>query len=125
MEKLKFYDFNEEIKQKAEEVLDGDQKLVTEFWREKLEKEAGKNWDTFYKHNQANFFKDRHYILKEFSELQEAAKYGECLLLDVGCGVGNAFFPLCAELPSLKVNAFDFAKTAVDLIPSHSEFDPE
>ena len=29
-----------------------------------------KNWDKFYKLNKTNFFKDRHYILREFEELK-------------------------------------------------------
>jgi methyltransferase-like protein 6 len=34
-------------------------RMVTEFKAEKLEKEAKKNWDTFYKRNETRFFKDR------------------------------------------------------------------
>lgn len=30
-----------------------------------------KNWEKFYKFNKTNFFKDRHYILKEFPELKD------------------------------------------------------
>ena len=30
-----------------------------------------KNWEKFYKFNKTNFFKDRHYILKEFPELRD------------------------------------------------------
>ena len=29
-----------------------------------------KNWEKFYKFNKTNFFKDRHYILREFLEFQ-------------------------------------------------------
>ena len=29
-----------------------------------------KNWEKFYKFNKTNFFKDRHYILREFEELK-------------------------------------------------------
>jgi hypothetical protein len=38
----------------------------------KLEKEAKKNWDLFYKANKTNFYKDRHYIKYEFAEIAEA-----------------------------------------------------
>jgi methyltransferase-like protein 6 len=34
----------------------------------------GKNWEKFYKLNKTNFFKDRHYILKEFEELKNDEK---------------------------------------------------
>ncbi len=38
------------------------------------------------------------------------------LLLEVGCGVGNFFFPLLEECPSLQVVACDFSQRAVDLV---------
>lgn len=37
-------------------------------------------------------------------------------LLEVGCGVGNAFFPLCRKYPTLHVFACDFAKSAIEII---------
>jgi len=42
---------------------------ISEFKREKLEKEARKNWDLFYKRNSNHFFKDRHWLTREFPEL--------------------------------------------------------
>jgi hypothetical protein len=36
---------------------------------EKYNKDAAKYWDKFYKHNTTHFFKDRHWILREFPEL--------------------------------------------------------
>lgn len=47
-----------------------DQVLVSEFKQLKLEKEAQKNWDLFYKRNSTNFFKDRHWTTREFEELK-------------------------------------------------------
>ena len=35
----------------------------------RLEIDARKNWDIFYKQNQTNFYKDRHYLAREFVEL--------------------------------------------------------
>ena len=49
--------------------LEADKTLVTEFKQNKLEKEAQKNWDLFYKRNTTKFFKDRHWTTREFSEL--------------------------------------------------------
>ena len=46
-----------------------DKKLVSEFKQNKLEQEAQKNWDIFYKRNTTKFFKDRHWTLREFQEL--------------------------------------------------------
>ncbi|KAJ1336569.1 hypothetical protein BSLG_007353 [Batrachochytrium salamandrivorans] len=43
----------------------------SEFKRNKLINEAARNWDIFYKRNTTNFFKDRHWTMREFPELQE------------------------------------------------------
>lgn len=51
------------------EKLKNDTALVAEFKQTKLEKEAEKNWDLFYKRNTTKFFKDRHWTTKEFREL--------------------------------------------------------
>uniref|UniRef100_A0A8C3YR36 Methyltransferase 6, tRNA N3-cytidine n=1 Tax=Catagonus wagneri TaxID=51154 RepID=A0A8C3YR36_9CETA len=53
-----------------EENLKRDQALVSDFKQQKLEKEAQKNWDLFYKRNSTNFFKDRHWTSREFEELR-------------------------------------------------------
>ena len=42
---------------------------VTDFWRDKYENEASIYWDKFYKKNEKNFFKDRHYLSNEFFEI--------------------------------------------------------
>lgn len=44
--------------------------LVSDFKQLKLEREAQKNWDLFYKRNSTHFFKDRHWTTREFEELQ-------------------------------------------------------
>ena len=49
--------------------LDDNSKIVSDFKQNKLEKEAQKNWDLFYKRNSTNFFKDRHWTTAEFKEL--------------------------------------------------------
>ena len=77
-----------------------------------------KNWEKFYKFNKTNFFKDRHYIIDEFSELKED-KREKITLLDIGCGVGNSFYPLIKNLPNLYVNAFDFSKRAINMAKTH------
>lgn len=55
------------------EKLDGEV-LVSDFKQIKLEKEAQKNWDLFYKRNSTNFFKDRHWTTREFEELKACRK---------------------------------------------------
>ncbi|XP_016849885.1 tRNA N(3)-methylcytidine methyltransferase METTL6 isoform X2 [Anolis carolinensis] len=44
--------------------------VVSDFKQQKLEKEAQRNWDLFYKRNSTNFFKDRHWTTREFEELK-------------------------------------------------------
>lgn len=58
-----------ELTLEEKEKLEKDVKLVTEFKQNKLEKEAQKNWDLFYKRNTTKFFKDRHWTTREFSDL--------------------------------------------------------
>lgn len=58
------------LSSEEEEKLKRDQVLVSDFKQQKLEKEAQKNWDLFYKRNSTNFFKDRHWTTREFEELR-------------------------------------------------------
>nr|KAJ3416647.1 hypothetical protein HK105_001208 [Polyrhizophydium stewartii] len=46
-------------------------RALSEFKRTKLEADAARNWDIFYKNNTTNFFKDRHWTHREFVELRE------------------------------------------------------
>ena len=50
------------------------EEVISNFKRDKLEREAQKNWDLFYKRNSTNFFKDRHWLTKEFPDLLQAVK---------------------------------------------------
>ena len=97
-----------------------------------------KSWDRFYKRNAANFFKDRHYLANEFSDLTQqltldsdaaaAAPFTSSSassssssssprhLLEVGCGVGNALFPLQSSFPALHLHGCDASKNAIGLI---------
>lgn len=47
------------------------EKPISEFRQNKLEKDALKNWDLFYKRNGTRFFKDRHWTTREFNELMK------------------------------------------------------
>lgn len=41
------------------------------------------------------------------------------VLLEAGCGAGNTIFPLLRANPSLRVYAFDFSETAVQIVSGH------
>ena len=112
-----------------------DSRLVTEFKANKLEQDAQKNWDLFYKRNETNFFKDRHWTTREFQEIlgddisnnsnDEAKKK---TLLEVGCGVGNLAFPLLEEKLNLHIYCCDFSPRAVQFVkdnPLYEEADIE
>jgi methyltransferase-like protein 6 len=53
-----------------------DKTLVSEFKRNKLEKEAERHWDLFYKRNTTKFFKDRHWTKREFEDLVGSSNVG-------------------------------------------------
>ena len=58
------------LSSEEEEKLKRDQVSVSDFKQQKLEKDAQKNWDLFYKRNSTHFFKDRHWTTREFEELR-------------------------------------------------------
>ena len=47
---------------------------VSDFKKDKLEREAKRNWDLFYKRNTDHFFKDRHWLTREFAALSTLNK---------------------------------------------------
>ncbi|EFJ09092.1 hypothetical protein SELMODRAFT_447844 [Selaginella moellendorffii] len=103
--------------------------LVSAFWRDKYEREAMRYWDKFYKRNENRFFKDRHYLDKEWgnyftnlnsSRTPNASSAG--VVLEVGCGVGNTIFPLLAEYPHIFVHGCDFSPRAIEIVKAHSDY---
>lgn len=102
--------------------LERDTTLLSEFKRNKLETDAQKNWDLFYKRNETRFFKDRHWTKREFEELVTETPEGtgeRQVLLEVGCGVGNFIFPLLEEKTRFYIYACDFSPRAVQMVKSH------
>jgi len=107
--------------------------LVTGFEKSKLiSLSTAKNWDIFYKNNNRNFFKDRHYFKREFGKyinVQIAAalcRRGKTdargpVLFEIGCGVGNSVLPLLQEFPELRVVATDYSPTAIKLLDEELE----
>eukprot|EP00731_Ephydatia_muelleri_P007755 Em0004g93a len=98
---------------------------MSDFKREKLEREAKKNWDMFYKRNSTHFFKDRHWITREFPELLQNVSQIDArnpVLLEVGCGVGNTVYPLLEENPNMFIYACDFSPRAIEFVKANSEY---
>lgn len=113
-----FGHYARELTEEEVQQLEKDKELST-FQQNKLEKEAKKNWDLFYKRNSTHFFKDRHWITREFPELLHALSeldQSRPVLLEVGCGVGNTVFPLLEENTALFIHACDFSLRAVDFV---------
>ncbi|XP_022892751.1 uncharacterized protein LOC111407483 isoform X3 [Olea europaea var. sylvestris] len=93
---------------------------ISSFWREKYERDANKYWDIFYKRHQDKFFKDRHYLDKEWGNYFSGA--GRKVILEVGCGAGNTIFPLLAAYSDIFIHACDFSPRAVNLVKMHKDF---
>ncbi|XP_072709970.1 tRNA N(3)-cytidine methyltransferase METTL6 [Ciconia boyciana] len=104
-----------------------DRVLVSEFKQLKLEKEAQKNWDLFYKRNSTNFFKDRHWTTREFQELKACREFADqkLTILEAGCGVGNCLFPLLEEDLNIFAYACDFSPRAVEYVKKNALYSTE
>lgn len=107
-------------------------RMVPEFKANKLEIDAQRHWDLFYKRNETRFFKDRHWTTREFQELLADSQYSEPrerrTLLEVGCGVGNLVFPLLEEQVKEESAGFyfyacDFSLRAVQFVRSNPLYD--
>jgi len=121
-----FCDSVRELTPEEQEKLSKDSVLVSDFKKNKLETDARKNWDLFYKRNSTNFFKDRHWTHREFTELLPSnLSSRNHVLLEAGCGCGNAVFPLVEENDGLFVYACDFSQRAVDFVRSNPLYDAQ
>ncbi|XP_003222240.1 tRNA N(3)-methylcytidine methyltransferase METTL6 isoform X1 [Anolis carolinensis] len=101
--------------------------VVSDFKQQKLEKEAQRNWDLFYKRNSTNFFKDRHWTTREFEELKACREFDDqkLTILEAGCGVGNCLFPLLEEDLNIFAYACDFSPRAVEYVKQNPLYDPQ
>lgn len=59
------------MEMEAKKIVDQNEDKLEEEILNKFLTTQDKNWEKFYKFNKTNFFKDRHYILREFKELAE------------------------------------------------------
>ncbi|KAK4049381.1 hypothetical protein OIV83_004113 [Microbotryomycetes sp. JL201] len=114
-----------------QEIVKLNRTVADSFQINKHKKDAARNWDIFYKNNKDGFFKDRHWTDRDFTELarldaEDGASgkgKGKCVM-EVGCGTGAFVYPLLERYPNTQFYAFDFSPRAVDLVKSHSLYDP-
>jgi len=99
---------------------------VTDFNKKRFNDQPEKWWDKFYGNNQANFFKDRKWLVQEFPVLGQVTKadYGSVTVLEVGAGAGNTAFPVLASNrnPQLRLHACDYSAKAIDIIRSQTAY---
>uniref|UniRef100_A0A8D3CBM0 tRNA N(3)-cytidine methyltransferase n=1 Tax=Scophthalmus maximus TaxID=52904 RepID=A0A8D3CBM0_SCOMX len=114
--------------------------------QEEYDSRANEYWNDFYTIHENRFFKDRHWLFTEFPELAPQCgrsrersggvvdvdgdfpgSSATCRVLEVGCGVGNTVFPILKTNndPGLFVYCCDFSSTAVELVKTNPEYDPE
>lgn len=111
--------------------------VISTFWKDKYERDAKKYWDIFYKRHENRFFKDRHYLDKEWGryfsmhggdqpDTSDASTAGaisrKVVVLEVGCGAGNTIFPLLSTFPNVFMYACDFSPRAIDLVKIHKDY---
>ncbi|XP_073956818.1 tRNA N(3)-cytidine methyltransferase METTL6 [Choristoneura fumiferana] len=100
-------------------------RLIPEAKAQKLEREAKRHWDIFYKRNETKFFRDRHWTTREFQELINFNPEQKIVFLELGCGVGNMLFPLVEEgFDNFYFYACDFSPRAVEFVKSNKLYDP-
>lgn len=117
------YVWTAELEEQCKKIIDQNSDKMDQKTLDKFLEAQDKNWEKFYKFNKTNFFKDRHYILREFEELKadnrvsNKCKQGQetIVFLDIGCGVGNSFYPLLTKKDNLIVKGFDISKRAVTM----------
>ncbi|KAL8226207.1 hypothetical protein R6Q57_018764 [Mikania cordata] len=85
------------------------------------------SWDKFYDRHRNKFFKDRHYLEKDWGNYFSDDANGKTktktkTLLEAGCGAGNTIFPFAKKYPQLYIHACDFSHHALALVKSHPNF---
>eukprot|EP01134_Creolimax_fragrantissima_P003370 CFRG3370T1 len=101
------------------------EKPVSEKLKSLFERDARRNWDLFYKRNKNNFYKDRHWLTREFKRWFPVEKDTTFSIVEVGCGVGNLFFPLMEQYPNLIIYGFDLSANAINIIKQHPLYKEE
>jgi tRNAThr (cytosine32-N3)-methyltransferase len=88
----------------------------------KLDTNPNQFWNRFYSNNANRFFKDRHWLSREFSELFDS---GTRFICEIGCGAGNTVFPYLKESEDENAFAycFDYSSEAVKVVQQNPLYD--
>ncbi|XP_038391467.1 tRNA N(3)-methylcytidine methyltransferase METTL6-like isoform X4 [Canis lupus familiaris] len=112
------------LSSEEEEKLKRDQALVSDCKQQKLEKEAQKNWDLFYKRNSTNFFKGRHWTTREFEDLRSRREFEDQKLTILEAGCWDCLFPFLED-QNIFAYACDFFPRAVEYVKQNPLYDSE
>ena len=83
--------------------------------------DAASHWDNFYDTHGDKFFKDRHWITKEFASFDPSRIQS---LLEIGCGSGSTAIPISQILgKNAHVYACDFAPKAIEALQKRKDYD--
>lgn len=94
-------------------------RLISEYKAKQINLESKKHWDLFYKRNKVNFFKDRHWTIREFHDILGVPIKEKGNLLEIGCGVGNFIYPLIEENLNIFIHACDISPRAIEFVKLH------
>eukprot|EP00188_Purpureofilum_apyrenoidigerum_P002161 Plantae.Rhodophyta-Purpureofilum_apyrenoidigerum.ctg23092.p1 GENE.Plantae.Rhodophyta-Purpureofilum_apyrenoidigerum.ctg23092~~Plantae.Rhodophyta-Purpureofilum_apyrenoidigerum.ctg23092.p1 ORF type:complete len:311 (+),score=57.20 Plantae.Rhodophyta-Purpureofilum_apyrenoidigerum.ctg23092:148-1080(+) len=62
--------------------------------------------------------------LEKYALPSEEVLAGKTIVVEFGCGVGNATYPLLRANPELYAFSFDFSQVAIDFLRERTEYDP-
>ncbi len=90
------------------------------YWQKKYREDSAKSWNLFYKRNETRFFRDRHWLSREFPELFWPSVRR---ILELGCGVGNTALPLAEDKCASLMDALDIAEHSMSILrcPLHAD----
>jgi len=132
-ELVRSYELTEEMILEANETMKSDI-TIQDSWRQKYKQDLVRNWDRFYRRNEVNFFKDRNWTCKEFEELGtetpvndigfSPSSPSDCdskprhrrLIVEIGCGVGNALMPILKTHRDLDAICVDASSRAIEFL---------
>jgi methyltransferase-like protein 6 len=96
---------------------------MSQWHRQRYERDASRHWHAFYNRNGARFYKDKSWLLDEKSDGFPCLASAERItVVEAGCGAANAALPILRANPALKLFLFDFAPSAVNLVRSNPEY---